>query len=105
VTGEWRKLHNEELNDPYSSPSIVRVIKLRRMRHVARMGKVRGVYSVLVGKSEGRRPLGRPRRRWEDNIKMDVQEVGFGVMDWIELAQDKGRWRAFETAVMNFRVP
>src|SRR5215469_5357770 len=79
VTGEWRKLHNEELNDLYSSPSIVGVVKSRRMRwarHVARMGEERDVYRVLVGKPEGKRPLGRPRRRWEDNIKMDLQEVG-----------------------------
>jgi len=81
VTGEWRKLHNEELNDLYSLPDIVRVVKLRRMRwagHVARRGEDRGVHRVLVGKPEGKRPLGRPRRRWEDNIKMDLQEVGRG---------------------------
>jgi len=81
VTGEWRKLRNEKLNDLYSSPNIMRVIKSRRIRwsgHVARMGKGRGVYRVLVGKPEGNRPLGRPRRRWEDNIKMDLQEVGCG---------------------------
>ena len=86
VTGEWRKLHNEELNSLYSSPSIVRVIKSRRMRwagRVARMEEGRGVHKVLVGKPEGKRPVGRPRRRWEDNIKMDLQEVGKGCGDWM----------------------
>jgi len=89
VTREWRKLHNEDLNDLYCSPNIVRLMKSRRMRwagHVARMGERRGVYRVLVRKPEGKRPLGRPRRRWEDNIKMDLQVVGCGGMEWIELA-------------------
>jgi hypothetical protein len=84
VTGEWRKLHNEELNDLYSLPNIVRVVQSTRMRwagHVAHMGEDRGVHMVLVGKPEGNRPLGRPRRRWEDNIKMDLQEVVGGVGD------------------------
>ena len=87
VTGQWRKLHNKELNDLYSSPSIVWVIKSRRMRwagHVARMEEWKGVYKVLVGKPEGKRPLGRPRRRWEDNIKMDLEEVGRGCGAWME---------------------
>jgi hypothetical protein len=92
VTGEWRKLHNEQLRDLYSSLNNVRVIKSRRMvwaRHVARIGEGRGVYRVSVGKPEGKRPLGRPKCRWEDNIKMYLQEVGCGAMDWIELAQDR----------------
>ena len=88
VTGEWRKLHNEELRDLYSLPNIVQVVKSRRMKwagHVASMGEGRGVHRVLVGKPDGKRPLGRPRRRWEDNIKMDLREVGGGG-DWMELA-------------------
>jgi len=107
VTGEWRRLHNEELTDLYSSPNIVRMIKSRRMRwtgHVARMGEGSGVYRVLVEKPEGRRALGRPRRRWVDNIRLDLQEVGCGYMDWIGLAQDRERWRTLMNAVMNLRV-
>ena len=108
VTGEWRRLHNEEVNDLYSSPNIVRVIKSRIMRwagHVARMGEERGAYRVLVGKQEGKRPLGKLRRRWVDNIRMDLQEVGCGYMDSIGLAQDRDRWRTLVSAVMNLRVP
>jgi hypothetical protein len=108
VMGDWRRLHNEELNDLYSSPNIVRVIKARRMRwagYVVHMGEERGVYRVLVGKPEGRRPVGRPRRRWVDNIRMDLQEVGCGQVDWIGLAQDRDRWRTLVSAVMNLRVP
>jgi hypothetical protein len=108
VTGGWRKLHNEELHGLYSSTSIVRVIKARRMRwagHVARMGEVRDAYNILVGRPEGRRPLGRPRRRWEDNIKIDVREIGFGHVDWIHWAQDRDRWRALVNTVTNLRVP
>jgi hypothetical protein len=108
VAGEWKKLHNEERNKLYPSPNMVQVIKSRRMRwagHVAPMGEGRGVYKVLVGKPEGRKTLGRPRRRWEDNIRMDLREVGCGCVDWMELAQDKNRWRALVSAVMNFRVP
>ena len=107
VTGEWRKLHNDELNELYCSPSIVRAIKSRRMRctgHVARMGEKRGEYRLSVGKPEGKRPLERHRLRWEDYIKMDLQEVGCGYMDWIELTQDRDRWRALVSAVMNLQV-
>jgi len=107
VTGEWSKLHNEELSDLYSLPNIVRLVK-SRMRwagHVACMGQGRGVYRVLVGKPEGKRPMGRPRLRWEDNIKMDLQEVKGGCEDWMELAQDRDRWRALVSTVMGLRVP
>jgi len=94
VTGKWRKLHNEELNDLYSSPNIIWVIKSRRMKwpgHVAHTGERRVAYRVLVGKPEGKRQCGRPRCRWENNIKMNLQEVGCGGIDWIDLAQDRGR--------------
>jgi hypothetical protein len=104
----WRKLHNEELHNLYSSPSIIRIIKSRRMRwagHVARMGEKRNVYKLLVGKPEGKRPLGRPRRRWIDNIKMDLLGMGLSVVDWIGLAQDRYRRRALVNSVMNLRVP
>ena len=97
-----------ELNNLYSSPNIERVIKWRRMRwagHVARMGEERGLYKVLLGKPEGRRPLGRPRRRWADNIRMDLQEVGCVYMDWIGPAQDRHRWRTLVSSVKNLRVP
>ena len=107
VAGGWRRLRNEELNDLYSSPNIVRVIKSRRMRwagHVAQMGEERGVYRVLVGKPEGKRLLGRPMHRWMDNIRMDLQEVGCGYMDWVGLAQDRDRWRTLVSAVMNLWV-
>ena len=105
---KWIKLHNEELNDLYCWLNIVQVIKSRRMRwmsHVARMGEGSGVHSVLVVKPEGGYYFGRPRSRWEDNIKMDLQEVGCGGMDWIELAQVRDRWRALVNAVMNLRFP
>jgi len=108
VTGECRNLHNEELSDLYPLPNIVRVVKSRRMKwagHVARMGEGRGVDRVLVRKPEGKKQLGRPRRRWEDNIKMDLQEVRGVCWDWMELVHDKNRWRALVNTVMNFRVP
>jgi hypothetical protein len=95
VTGEWRKLHNKELHDLYTSPIIIRIIKSRRMRwagHVARMGEKRNAYRLLVGKPEGKRLLGRPRSRCMDNIRMDLGEVGWGDVDWIGLAQDRNRW-------------
>ena len=97
-----------ELNDLYPSPNIVRVIKSRRTRyagHVTRLGEERGMCKVLVGKLEGKRPVGRPRRRWVNNIKMDLQEVECVYTDWIGLAQDRDRWRRLESAVMNLRVP
>ncbi|KAJ4428700.1 hypothetical protein ANN_25693 [Periplaneta americana] len=106
VTGEWRKLHNTELHALYSSPGIIRNIKSRRLRwtgHVARMGESRNAYRVLVGRPEGKRPLGRPRRRWEDNIKMDLREVEYDDRDWINLAQDRDQWRAYVRAAMNLR--
>ena len=105
VTGEWRRLHNEELNDVYFSPNIVRVIKSRRMRwagHVARMVEERGAYRVFVGKPEGKKPLWRPRRRWVDNIRMDLQELGCG-LDWA--GPGRHRRRTLVSAVMNLRVP
>jgi hypothetical protein len=108
ATGDWRRLHNEELNDLYSSPNIIRVIKSTRMRragHVARVGEKRGAYRILVRRLEGRRPLGKPRRRWENNIKMDLREVGWVGMNWIELARDRDRWRTLVNALMNLRVP
>jgi hypothetical protein len=104
VMGGWRKLHNEELRDFYSSPYIFRMIKLRRIRwarHVAQMGEKRNAYRLLVGK----RPLGRSRRRWVDNIRMDFVEVGWGDVDCIDLAQDRDRWRALVYLVMNLRIP
>jgi hypothetical protein len=107
VTREWRKLHNKELHDLYSLPSIIRIMKSRRMRwagHVARMGEKRNAYRLLVGKPEGKRPLGRPRHRWVVNIRRDLVEVGWGDVDWIGLAKDKDRSRALMNLVLNLRV-
>jgi hypothetical protein len=101
-------LLNDELHSLYSSPNIVRVIKSRRMKwagHVASMGEGRGVYRVLVRRPEGKRSSGRPRRRWEDNIKMDLREIGIDGTNWIQLAQDRVQWRAYVNTAMNLRVP
>jgi transcription termination factor 2 len=100
-------LHNEELHNLYSSPNIIRIIKSRRMRwagHVARMGETRNPYRILVGKSEGKRSLGRPRRKGMDNINIDLREIEWDGMDWINLAQDRDRWRALVNKVMNLWV-
>jgi hypothetical protein len=108
VTGGWRKLHKEELHDLHPSPSIIRIIKSRGMRwagHVVRMAEKRKSYRLLEGKPEVQRPVGRPRRRWVDNIKMDLVEIVLGGLDWIDLAQNRYRWRALVNSVMNLRVP
>jgi hypothetical protein len=108
VTGDWRKLHNEELPNLYSSPGIIRIIKSRRMKweeHVARMGEKRTACKILVVKPEGKRALGIPRRRWVDNIKMNLREVGWDGVDWLDMAQDRDQWRALVNTVLNLRVP
>jgi hypothetical protein len=108
VTGELRKLHNEELRNLYYSLSIIRMIQTRRLRmagRVARMGKKRNAYRLLVGKPEGKKPPGRQRRRWVDNISMDLGEVGWGDVNWIGLPQVRNRWRALVYSVLNLRVP
>jgi hypothetical protein len=106
--GSWRKLHNDELHNLYSSLNIVGMIKSGMMRwagHVACMGEGRGVYRVLIGKHERKRPLGRPRRRWEDNIKMDLRKMVMYGSSWVRLAQDRLRWRTFVNTVMNLQIP
>jgi hypothetical protein len=106
--GSWGKLHNNELHNLYSSRNIVRVIKSRRMGwagHVARMVEGRAVYRVLIWRPEAKRPLGRPRRRWDDYIKLDLREIWIDGANWIQLAQDRAQWRAFVKAVMNLRFP
>jgi hypothetical protein len=107
VNGDWRKLHNGELHNLYSSPNIIRMMKSRKMRwavHVARMSDKRNTYGILVGKPEGNRPLGKPRHKWVDNIKIDLRDIGWDI-DWIDLAENKGQWRAVVNTVMNLRVP
>ena len=107
ITGEWRKIHNAELHALYSSPNIIRNLKSSRLRwtgHEAGMEHLRNAYRVLAGKPESKRPLGRPKHRWQNNIKMDLREGGCDPRDWIALAEDRDRWRAYVRAVMNLRV-
>jgi hypothetical protein len=108
VIGGWRKLHNAELYNLFVSQSIIRMVKTRRMRlagHVAQMGEKRNGYSILVGKPEGKRELGRPKRRWEDNIRIDLREIGRGGMDWINLAQDRDQWKALVNTILKLWAP
>jgi hypothetical protein len=108
VKRDWRKLRNEELHKSYSSPSIIEMVTSRRMRwveRVARMGEQRNAYRILVEKPEGKRPVGRSRLRWVSNIKLDHREIGWGDMDWLDLAQDRDQWRALLNTVMNLQVP
>ena len=108
MNGEWRRVHNEELDSLYRSPNIVRVIKSRRLRwagHVARMKEGRSAFKILKGKPTGKRPLGRPRRRWEDNIRMDLEEIGISAGNWVDSPQDRNYWRALVNAALNLRVP
>jgi hypothetical protein len=108
LTEDWRKLHKEKLHNLYSTPNIIRMIKSMRMRwegNVARMGTKRNAYRILVGKPEGKRPQGRPRYNWVDNIKVDLSEIRWDGMNWIEQAQDRDQWRALVNTVMNLRVP
>jgi hypothetical protein len=108
VTGSWSKLHNEELHNLYSSPNIIIMIKSKWMRwagHEARIGDQWNSYRILAGKPGRKRPLGRPRRRWEDNIEMDIRETGWDGVELIDLTQDRDQWRALVNTVMNLRVP
>ena len=108
ITGKWRKLHNAQLHALYTSSNIIRNLKSRRLRwagHLARMEQSINAYRILVGKPEGKKPFGKPRRRWEDNIKIDLREVGCDPGDWIALAEDRDQWRVYVRAVMNLRVP
>jgi hypothetical protein len=108
MTGSWRKPPKEELHNLFSLSSIIRMIKSRRLRwagHVRQMGMERNAYRIVMQKPEGRRPLGRPRHRWVDSIKLDLTKIGWGNMDWIDLAHDRGQWRPFVNTVMNLPVP
>ena len=108
ANGEWIKLHNEELHSLYRSPNIVRVIKSRRLRwagNVARMEEGRSAFKILTGKPTGKRPLVRPKRRWEDNIRMDLEEIRIKAGNWVDSAQDRNYWRALVNAALNLRVP
>jgi hypothetical protein len=108
VTGDWRKLHNEELHNLYSSPNKIRMIKSRRIRwawHVARIGAKRNAYRILVRKPEGKRPPGSSRRRWVDNITIYLREIEWDGVDWVDLAQGRDQWKALVNMVMNLRVP
>jgi hypothetical protein len=108
VKGGWRKLQNKELQNLYSSPSLIRMITSMRMKwagYVARMGGKWNTYRILVGKPEGKRPLGRLRRRWMDSIKMDLREIVWDGMNWIDVTQDRDQWRALVNTVTNLRIP
>jgi hypothetical protein len=108
VIGGWRKLHNEKLHNLYCSPNTIRMIKLSRMGwagHVARVEERKNVYRVLVRNPEGKRPVGTRRHKWDDDIKVDLREIVWGGMDWIDLAEDRDQWRALVNTIMNLRVP